>query len=121
MVYLVESEGLKVLFGQDVHGPIHESLRSNRGDYIKSLKLLLSLQADVLCEGHYGIFKGKEAEYLNRLREFTYLAIGPTSDTASTSCHIQDIIKGHDSLPLDQGLYRYTYHRANQNSGTYRK
>lgn len=60
LVYLVESEGLRVLFGQDVHGPIHESLRSNRSDYIKSLKLLLSLQADVLCEGHYGIFRGKE-------------------------------------------------------------
>ncbi len=60
LVYLVESEGLKVLFGQDVHGPIHESLRSNRSDYIKSLNLLLSLQADVLCEGHYGIFRGKQ-------------------------------------------------------------
>jgi glyoxylase-like metal-dependent hydrolase (beta-lactamase superfamily II) len=60
LVYLVESEGLRVLFGQDVHGPIHESLRSNRGDYIKSLNLLLTLEADVLCEGHYGIFRGKE-------------------------------------------------------------
>lgn len=61
LVYVVESEGLKVLFGQDVHGPIHESLRSNKGEYIKSLNLLLSLKADVLCEGHYGIFRGKEA------------------------------------------------------------
>jgi glyoxylase-like metal-dependent hydrolase (beta-lactamase superfamily II) len=60
LVYLVESGGLKVLFGQDVHGPIHESLRSNRSDYIQSLKLLLSLEADVLCEGHYGIFRGRE-------------------------------------------------------------
>ena len=61
LVYVAKSEGLKVLFGQDVHGPIHESLRSNKGDYIKSLNLLLSLQADILCEGHYGIFRGKEA------------------------------------------------------------
>jgi len=61
LVYLVESEGLKILFGQDVHGPIHESLRSNKGDYIRSLNLLLSLQADILCEGHYGIFRGKES------------------------------------------------------------
>lgn len=60
MVYVTESEGLRVLFGQDVHGPIHESLLSNREDYRRSLKLLLALGADVLCEGHYGIFRGKE-------------------------------------------------------------
>jgi glyoxylase-like metal-dependent hydrolase (beta-lactamase superfamily II) len=66
MVYVTESEGLKVLFGQDVHGPIHESLLSNREDYRRSLRLLLSLEADVLCEGHYGIFRGKEevAEFI---------------------------------------------------------
>jgi glyoxylase-like metal-dependent hydrolase (beta-lactamase superfamily II) len=60
LVYLTESEGLKVLFGQDVHGPIHESLLSNREDYRRSLRLLLSLDADILCEGHYGVFRGKE-------------------------------------------------------------
>ena len=60
MVYLMESEGLKVLFGQDVHGPIHPSLLSSRGDYIRSLNLMISLQADILCEGHYGIFRGKK-------------------------------------------------------------
>ncbi|RJR37266.1 MAG: MBL fold metallo-hydrolase [Desulfobacteraceae bacterium] len=61
LVYLVESEGMKILFGQDVHGPIHESLRSDKDDYIRSLNLLLSLQADILCEGHYGIFRGRES------------------------------------------------------------
>ena len=60
VVYLTESEGLRVLFGQDVHGPIHESLLSNREDYRRSLRLLLSLEADFLCEGHYGVFRGKE-------------------------------------------------------------
>lgn len=60
VVYVTESEGLKVLFGQDVHGPLDPSLLSNREDYRRSLKLLLSLQADVLCEGHYGVIKGKE-------------------------------------------------------------
>ncbi len=59
LVYLMESEGLRVLFGQDVHGPIHSSLLSNRDDYVRSLRLLISLQADILCEGHYGVFKGK--------------------------------------------------------------
>lgn len=60
VAYLLESDGQKVLFGQDVHGPLDESLHSNRQDYIKSLNLLLSLEADILCEGHYGIFWGKE-------------------------------------------------------------
>lgn len=60
LVYLTESDGLRVLFAQDVHGPIHPSLRSNRNDYIESLELLLSLEADILCEGHYGIYRGKE-------------------------------------------------------------
>ena len=59
--YLAESEGLRVLFGQDVHGPIHPSLRSNLRDYWNSLELLLTLEADVLCEGHYGVYRGKKA------------------------------------------------------------
>jgi len=60
LVYVTESEGLKLLFGQDVHGPLDASLLSNREDYRRSLKLLLSLQADVLCEGHYGVIRGKD-------------------------------------------------------------
>lgn len=60
VVYVTESEGLKVLFGQDIHGPLDASLLSNRDDYRRSLKRLLSLQADVLCEGHYGVFRGKD-------------------------------------------------------------
>jgi glyoxylase-like metal-dependent hydrolase (beta-lactamase superfamily II) len=59
VVYLTESQGLKVLFGQDVHGPLDASLLSNKKDYLRSLELLLSLEADILCEGHYGIYKGR--------------------------------------------------------------
>jgi glyoxylase-like metal-dependent hydrolase (beta-lactamase superfamily II) len=61
MVYLTESAGMKVLFAQDVHGPLHPDLRSNPQDYQRSLQLLLSLQADILCEGHYGVYQGKKA------------------------------------------------------------
>jgi glyoxylase-like metal-dependent hydrolase (beta-lactamase superfamily II) len=61
VVYLTESEGRRVLFGQDVHGPLDASLLSNRDHYRSSLILLLSLEADILCEGHYGIFRGKKA------------------------------------------------------------
>lgn len=60
VVYVTESQGLKVLFGQDVHGPLDASLLSNREEYLKSLDLLLSLKADLLCEGHYGVYVGKD-------------------------------------------------------------
>ncbi len=59
-MYVTESDGLKNLFGQDVHGPLDASLLSDREDYRRSLRLLLSLEADVLCEGHYGVIRGKE-------------------------------------------------------------
>jgi glyoxylase-like metal-dependent hydrolase (beta-lactamase superfamily II) len=60
VVYVMESGGLKVVFGQDVHGPLDASLLSNRDDYRRSLRRLLSLQADILCEGHYGVIRGKD-------------------------------------------------------------
>ena len=61
VVYLTASDDQRVLFGQDVHGPLDKSFLSDREDYLKSLNLLLSLNADILCEGHYGIFRGKRA------------------------------------------------------------
>ncbi len=59
VVYLMESEGLTVLFGQDVHGPLHPGLLSDTAAYRDSLEQLLSLKADILCEGHFGIYKGR--------------------------------------------------------------
>ncbi len=60
VVYLMESEGQKVLFGQDVHGPLDESLKSDRDAYQISLQQMLDLKVDILCEGHYGVYKGKD-------------------------------------------------------------
>jgi hypothetical protein len=54
------SDGKLVLFGQDVHGPLHPALKSDRKKYTSSLEFLMSLDADILCEGHYGIFHGKD-------------------------------------------------------------
>ncbi len=54
------SDGQLVLFGQDVHGPLDSSLLSNKKDYRASLEFMLSLNADILCEGHFGIYKGKD-------------------------------------------------------------
>jgi len=59
VVYLTESDGLKVLFAQDVHGPIDPSFLSNYDHYQKSLELLLAIKADILCEGHFGVYRGK--------------------------------------------------------------
>jgi glyoxylase-like metal-dependent hydrolase (beta-lactamase superfamily II) len=68
VVYLVVSNGLRVLFAQDVHGPIDPSLLSNYKEYQESLKKLLSIGADILCEGHYGVYRGKAvvAEFIGQ-------------------------------------------------------
>ena len=59
VVYLAELDSHLVLFGQDVHGPLDDSFLSNRQDYKRSLKYLIGLDADILCEGHFGVYKGK--------------------------------------------------------------
>ncbi|SLM29565.1 Zn-dependent hydrolase including glyoxylases [Desulfamplus magnetovallimortis] len=63
---LVESEGKKVLFGQDLHGPFNDGFLSDLEDYQASMQKLLDLKADILCEGHYGIFEpaDKVREYI---------------------------------------------------------
>lgn len=65
VVYRMHSERQNVLFAQDVHGPIHPDLLSDRDAYQSSLKQMLDMNIDILCEGHYGVFKGKDA-----VREF---------------------------------------------------
>mgnify|MGYP000875710180 FL=1 len=59
-VLTMRSGEMLVLFGQDVHGPLNDSLRSSRADYIRSLEFMLSLEADILCEGHFGVFAGRD-------------------------------------------------------------
>jgi glyoxylase-like metal-dependent hydrolase (beta-lactamase superfamily II) len=60
MILTLVSDDMLVLFGQDVHGPLNDALRSVRSDYERSLEFMLSLNADILCEGHFGVFRGKE-------------------------------------------------------------
>ncbi|MFB3886205.1 MAG: MBL fold metallo-hydrolase [Thermodesulfobacteriota bacterium] len=59
VVYL-DKDGKRVLFGQDLHGPLLEEFGSNLEDYGRSTKKLLDLEADILCEGHFGIYKTKK-------------------------------------------------------------
>ncbi len=47
----------KVLFGQDVHGPFSSEFGSDLGKWRSSMQRLLELKADVLAEGHYGVFR----------------------------------------------------------------
>jgi glyoxylase-like metal-dependent hydrolase (beta-lactamase superfamily II) len=61
LVYSVQLGNQLILFGQDVHGPLHPSLKSDPVMYRKSLQKLCDLQADILLEGHYGVITGKQA------------------------------------------------------------
>ena len=58
-IYL-DKDGKRILFGQDLHGPLLEEFGSNLEDYGRSTKKLLDLDADILCEGHFGIYKTKK-------------------------------------------------------------
>ena len=69
-VYLDRS-GQRVLFGQDIHGPFHKAFGSDIEAWKKSMQALLALEADILCEGHFGIFqpKNKVRDYIERYLE----------------------------------------------------
>jgi glyoxylase-like metal-dependent hydrolase (beta-lactamase superfamily II) len=60
VVYTTEIDGELILFGQDIHGPLHSELLSDEKQYLDSLGRLLDLQADLLLEGHFGIIEPKE-------------------------------------------------------------
>jgi hydroxyacylglutathione hydrolase len=55
-VYL-DVSGKRVLFGQDVHGPYNPQWGADLAKAQNSLKLLAELNADILCEGHFGIYE----------------------------------------------------------------
>jgi len=56
----LDREGKRVLFGQDIHGPFHAAFGSDIKAWRKSMQILLDLDADILCEGHFGIFQPKQ-------------------------------------------------------------
>jgi glyoxylase-like metal-dependent hydrolase (beta-lactamase superfamily II) len=55
---LVDDSGKKVLFGQDIHGPFIPEFKSDIQAWAKSMKMLVGLNADILCEGHFGVYDG---------------------------------------------------------------
>jgi glyoxylase-like metal-dependent hydrolase (beta-lactamase superfamily II) len=58
-IYL-DRGGQRILFGQDIHGPFSEEFGSDLAAWRKSMEKLLALEADILCEGHFGIFQPKD-------------------------------------------------------------
>jgi glyoxylase-like metal-dependent hydrolase (beta-lactamase superfamily II) len=60
LVIYIDRMGKRVLFGQDIHGPFLDIFRSDIGQWKKSMEKLLALEADILCEGHFGIYQPKE-------------------------------------------------------------
>jgi glyoxylase-like metal-dependent hydrolase (beta-lactamase superfamily II) len=57
LVVVFEDQGHKLLFGQDVHGPFDPAFGSDIAAWRRSMKILLDLEADILCEGHYGVIR----------------------------------------------------------------
>ena len=67
----IDKSGKRVLFGQDIHGPFLAEFGANMRDWTNSMKQLLALNADILCEGHFGIYKSnkKLTEYIESYLE----------------------------------------------------
>jgi glyoxylase-like metal-dependent hydrolase (beta-lactamase superfamily II) len=56
-----EIGGKRILFGQDLHGPYVAEWGAVMDQVGPSLKKMRRLEADILCEGHFGIFRSNEA------------------------------------------------------------
>lgn len=53
--------GKRVLFGQDIHGPYVPDWGADPAQAAVSLQKLIDLEADILCEGHFGIYQPASA------------------------------------------------------------
>ncbi len=47
----------RVLFAQDVHGPFYDVFGSDLDAWADSMRKLIDLEPDILCEGHFGIYR----------------------------------------------------------------
>jgi glyoxylase-like metal-dependent hydrolase (beta-lactamase superfamily II) len=66
----IDKNGRRVLFAQDIHGPLLEEFGSSLTEWDQSTRKLLDLDADILCEGHFGIYPTKKQvkEYIRSCR-----------------------------------------------------
>jgi len=56
----LDMDNKRVLFGQDIHGPYYPEWGADPAQARLSLRKLLDLKADILCEGHFGIYQPAE-------------------------------------------------------------
>lgn len=62
--------GKRILFGQDIHGPFSANWGSDLKAWQASMQMLIDLDADILCEGHFGVIEGRQSirDFINRYR-----------------------------------------------------
>ena len=53
----VDAGGKRILFGQDLGAPLLGDFDCDAGAWRESMERLLALEADVLCDGHSGIYQ----------------------------------------------------------------
>lgn len=61
MSLYIDRKGTRILFGQDIHGPFLSAFGSDIALWKQSMDRLLELDADILCEGHFGIYRSKKS------------------------------------------------------------
>ena len=57
----VDADGKRILFGQDIGAPLLAEFDCDREAWCRSMERLLALQADVLCDGHTGVYEPRRA------------------------------------------------------------
>jgi len=60
MAVYLDRQGTRILFGQDIHGPFSREFGSDIGQWRDSMEKLIDLGADILCEGHFGIYRPRQ-------------------------------------------------------------
>ncbi len=85
VAYTTEIDGQLILFGQDIHGPLHSEFLSDEKQYVASLARLAALQADLLLEGHLGVIETKQ-----EVREFIENWISPLEANLYTKLYTLD-------------------------------
>jgi len=53
----IDSGGKRILFGQDLGAPLLEEFDCDKASWRRSMEKLLALKADVLCDGHSGVYQ----------------------------------------------------------------
>ena len=78
----LDSEGTRILFGQDLGAPLLSEFDTDPGAWYLSMEKLLDLKADVLCDGHSGFYQpaSRVEAYIRRfVRLYSRRSFGTTA------------------------------------------